>query len=526
MRNSLNRFRLALLSLLATLGVVCAISLYSGILPDISTQSVSAAGGKTIYLPLLFGSGSTVPSATATPTGIATATSTLTPTRTKTPTPTTSPSTPPPTEIPSNGARRVNAPHYDGGPLYFGGIFWFGKVTSSENYSDVRVGYTDSELYVSANIIDRRLWYNTNPSSSALTAWDAVTLYLNTDGNTGNKPSTHAYKFVAQMNAWESPRSNWQAAYQGNGTGWNASSTSFTSEATWRGAGLNDNTNDHGWVATFHIPFSSLGLSGPPDGAIWGLGMTLHDRDDANGTAIPVKIWPETLVTDSPETWGQVYFGDPPAYTSPPSSSQSTTTIRNGLNGVTVKDGEVGGHTTCGNGLDVWSEWGEKNYMGEKQINIQNQDDVADWPCFSKYYITFPLNSVPANKVIVSASLTMHQFGNAGQGWNPPPYPSWIQVFTLKDNWNESTLNWNNAPLAEQDFGGAQADPLSTVPPWPGISVNWDVSSAAAKAYAQGQPLRLVLYSSDRPMHSGKYFYSSDADPEGRPTLQVIWGDP
>ena len=41
---------------------------------------------------------------------------------------------------------RVNAPHFTGPVQYDqSGIFWFGRVTSSENYADVRVGYNDTE---------------------------------------------------------------------------------------------------------------------------------------------------------------------------------------------------------------------------------------------------------------------------------------------------------------------------------------------------------------------------------------------
>jgi hypothetical protein len=38
--------------------------------------------------------------------------------------------------------------------------------------------------------------------------------------------------------------------------------------------------------------------------------------------------------------------------------------------------------------------------------------------------------------------------------------------------------------------------------------------------------LRLALYSADEDYHSGKYFYSSDAGIEARPTLKVIFGNP
>jgi hypothetical protein len=48
---------------------------------------------------------------------------------------------------------------------------------------------------------------------------------------------------------------------------------------------------------------------------------------------------------------------------------------------VNVVDGEVGGHTNCGQGLDRFYEWGDANYAHIDRINIQNQCDVADFPC-------------------------------------------------------------------------------------------------------------------------------------------------
>ena len=72
-------------------------------------------------------------------------------------------------------------------------------------------------------------------------------------------------------------------------------------------------------------------------------------------------------------------------------------------------------------------------------------------------------------------------------------------------------------------------NPLDTFPGWPGVPYEWDISGAVAEAYTSGEPLRLALYSADSEQHSGKYFVSSDTDEwntEGRPTLEVYFGDP
>jgi len=438
-------------------------------------------------------------------------------------------------------SRRVNAPYFSG-PVPFAetAIFWFGRVNSSENYANVRVGYNDTELYIYLAAFDRRLWYSTNPSPGDL-AWDAATLYLDLDGNAGSVPDVNAYRFEGQLNWWE-PRVNYQTVYRGNGSSWVMATVPFSVTSGWRGDALNNDTDDRGWVVTFHIPFASLGLSGPPsEGMIWGMAMALHDRDNAAGPPLADKIWPEAMNATSPRTWGQVAFGLP-AYTPPQITPGGTVTIRHKLNGATVKDAAAGGYTLCGAGTDFWTQWGDTNesfYNSEHSIfNVQNQSDVADWPCFSKYYVTFPLDAVPSGKAILSATLTLHQMGNAGDINDPNsdnrPKPSLIQVLTVAEDWNEATLTWNNAPLALENVGQAWVQPIqgcgsSGGIPWPCVPRTWDVSYAVAKAYVAGQPLRLALYSADSDYHSGKYFTSSetgDWNEVGRPTLSVTWGIP
>ena len=423
--------------------------------------------------------------------------------------------------------RRVNVPYWaDGSPFPSYSIFWFGKVTPTSNYADVRMIYYDSQLEVTLHIIDRLLQYDTSPSPSDLTNWDSVTLYLITNGNSNPTLDKNAYRLDAQLNWWET-REDWQAGYHGDGSTWVADSFPFTTETGWRGDSLNDNSDDKGWTITFTIPFSSLGLSSAPQkGTVWGLAMAVHDRDDASAPVLPDTVWPEQMDANNPSTWGNLVYGIP-GYNRPLALPSGITTIRNGLNGSDVVDGQVGGNTTCGEGLDHWTEWGETNYAGYEQINIQNQWDISDYPCFSKFFITFPLNTLPAGKVIISASLTMHLFGNSGGGeWGEPP-DSYIQALTVGEDWDESTLTWNNAPLARENISGTWVKPMDKPLEWPGIPYQWDVSRAVAEAYLSGEPLRLALYSADGERHTGKYFSSSDTgdwNAVARPSLDVVWG--
>jgi len=421
--------------------------------------------------------------------------------------------------------RRVNVPYL--GPAapaanFIPAIFWLGKVEMASNYADVRVWYYDATIRITLHIPDRLLWYDTAPTPSTLTAWDAVSIYINLAGNTGQAPSSTSYWFVKQLGNTGSSSS--QAVFRGNGSGWAINAAPFTGTDSWRGNGPNDAVWDMGWEADFDIPFSSLGLTGPPStGTTWGLGVVVHDRDDQAGTPIPNQVWPETMQTLRPDTWGQLQFGRP-VYAPPASKVAGTTVIRHGFDGAVVPDAAVGGHTICGGTMNAWTEWGNANYAGYTQFNIQNQWDVSDFMCFSKYYVTFPLTSVPAGKSIVSARVMLNFFGNAG--YNPgDAKPSAINAFTVSEDWNENTITWNNAPYAAQNISVTWVYPVDAT--HSAGPYDWDVSYAAADAYSKGQPLRLAFYSTDGDYHSGKYFWTSDSnDWNGtvRPTLEVNWG--
>ena len=96
-----------------------------------------------------------------------------------------------------------------------------------------------------------------------------------------------------------------------------------------RGVVWNDNTENYrGWKITYRIPFASLGYTAPPPhGTIWGLAVAVYDRDDAAGSPITTKRWPNGLEADRPVTWGQIHFGLP-AFTPPSSSSQYKFQVR------------------------------------------------------------------------------------------------------------------------------------------------------------------------------------------------------
>ena len=435
------------------------------------------------------------------------------------------------TSVATAQVRRVNAPYFQQSVRPSeAAVFWFGHIDALQNYADVRVAYTDQEVWIKVTVFDQWLWQDNaqTRTPASLETWDAASLFLDTAGGAAS-PSSTSFRLVGELSWWR-PRTDYQAAYVGNGSGWNQSpSLGFTTETGWRGDAPNNNNPDRGWVITFRVPFASLGVSGPPAaGAIWRLAVQLHDRDSQASAAVSNQFWPEAFQRDRPDTWGQLAFGLRPTLTLPPTPTAQTYTIRQGLDGATVQDAMVGGSSTCGTGLDFFNEWGAANYAGSTTLVVQNQADVADWPCFSKFYVDFPLSALPPGRSVLSATLTIYQFGGSDPS---QALPSLVQVSTVNEDWDENAINWNTAPLAQENVAQSWVDVIPSGPvTWPGSARTWNLSWALARAYAAGESvLRLALYEADGAYHSGKYFSSSDTgdwNAVGRPTLQVVLGDP
>ena len=449
---------------------------------------------------------------------------------------------------PALGQRVVNARYLPGlvGPdgnldrLSEMALFWFGRVTPSENYVDVRVGYTDSELVVYLAVFDRLLWHDTSPALADLDKWDGASLYLDLDSGGSAAPDASSYRFIAQLRDRQG-RAGYQAAYQGTGSGWqNVNLNGVVTDAgcAWEDydtGGFNNGENNRGCGITFRVPFARLGLAGrPADGAVWRLGIADHDRESQAGPALADKVWPPEFAANVPANWGRLRFGQP-AYAAPASKNPQTVTIRHGLNGAVVPDANIGGIITnqCpGDPTYIWNQWGNANNHTDTGANVQNQVNIADWPCFAKYYVTFPLNGLPAGRLVRAATLRLQHTGNSGS--LNDAQNSYLHIHVVADDWNESTIGWNNAPLALENVA------VTVVPPLPGCDYGnganpcawreWDLRRAVAEAYSAGKTaLRLAVYSSDGAMHSGKFIGTSDQNDfyaAARPSLVVTLVDP
>jgi hypothetical protein len=447
--------------------------------------------------------------------------------------------------------RRVNIPR--GVSWNQSAIFWFGSVDPTSNYADVRIIDNNEYFKVYVFIFDRQLWQDLTPNSTDLTEWDAVSLYLDLDGTVGDVPDENSYRFessISMDNYDYEKREPYEVLYKGNGISWTledegesyflTGSGSIT--CAWPGRVNDESSNSRCWYVEFMIPYSSLGFDQMPDnGTSWGMAIVLHDRDDEANTYIPDQVWPEAMQENTPSTWGQVVFGLP-VYTPPSATSEETIEIKDDFKKPDdpegtkfVMDVDSGAHTTCdhhmcrdeqGNyiaGCTFWDVWGDTNYAGVAGINVQNVVQAGDWPCSSKVFLSFPLDSIPKDMVITSAQLRMYHFGNA---YPQEAKPTFIPIITTDGGWQEETLTWNNAPLARQNFGGTWVKPLSTSEERK--HYYWDITQPLTEAYLAGDDLNIALYSPSTSMHSGKYFASKEwwRDSEYCPTLIVTYGFP
>jgi hypothetical protein len=452
----------------------------------------------------------------------------------------------------STSLRRVNIPRFPGAvDTSQMAIFWFGvnenppgqgrPAIPGRNYVDVRMAYSPASLVIWATITDYYVWYG---DGSQPTQDDSLAVYLDTNGDRAATPQADDYYFVLGAHnypTYNAPDYKHQA--HGTGAGWSPMTTATftdTSVLQWSGSGPNDNSVgfEYGWIAGIEIPWSQLGRSGPPaDGTHWGLGVVNYDRDDAVGVpgAITTPVtWPEAFNSSSPSSWGDLDFGL--AHYSPPAAVQrGTTLIRTGVLSTHVDDSWMGGGGSCAGGHNGGSTI---NHGSDTALFVGSEILPTHFPCFNKSYLRFPLTSLPLGKVIISATLTLHQWGSAGDPTAPNDedhgHDSYVWLSSVVDPWNEldpQGIQWNNAPLPQQNLSVTRIPTWTAPPPivWPGQALTWDATQLVADAYAAGQPASMALYDAATGRNTSKYLTSSDVpdwDIEGRPRLDIVWGDP
>ena len=66
------------------------------------------------------------------------------------------------TVTPANFDVRVNVPYFSGDAAdHFNeaAVFWFGRVTTSENYADIRFAYDNTKIWIYMSAFDQYMWY-------------------------------------------------------------------------------------------------------------------------------------------------------------------------------------------------------------------------------------------------------------------------------------------------------------------------------------------------------------------------------
>jgi hypothetical protein len=434
--------------------------------------------------------------------------------------------------------RRVNIPFFAEGVVWSqSAIFWFGENQQgvpSRNYVDVRAAYTPQSLQVRVTVVDYYLWYKQSATpADDLTEYDAVALYLDTGYDRVRAPQTDDFRFLIGAHHWPNydvPQYRRQA--RGTGAAWDSTWSGDWIDSEWMSWNCDPGPNsnacgiDYGWTGIFILPWETMELSGPPpEGTQWGLGVQLYDRDDQPPAGyVAPEYWPETFDPDGPATWGELHFGYA-NYRTPAAVPGGTTTIRAGSQeDNTVEDAWMGGGGWCSSGHKGGSEI---NHGDDQNLFVGTETHPTHFPCFNKSFLRFSLDSVPSSKVIISATLTLHHWGNAGDPGQAQP--SWVHIFTVNDPWDEMTVHWNNAPLATENIAATWIYPLIEYPGRPGVPYHWDATQAVAEAYKAGHPVGMAIYGSDSAQHSSKYLTSSETDDlnaVGRPTLTVVWGEP
>ena len=258
-------------------------------------------------------------------------------------------------------------------------------------------------------------------------------------------------------------------------------------------------TECRGWTATRTIPWAELG-GRPQVGDTW----TLAAEIDGN------ERWESAL------HWGL------PNYAGVLNDKMVVQEI------ALSADGTLGGSTDCGkyDYPDYFTGWGDRNYAGTPEdvfTNVQNQWDMADWPCYSQYIARWGISGIPADAEIINATLAMYKFGHSGYigestGINV------IQAFEVSPDWAADTVTWNNAPPPLESISRTPVGECSAALCEPGDWHGFDVTEIIKRARAaQATDAAVLLYTAAGQYHSGRYFYTRNGPEILRPVVRVAY---
>ena len=257
--------------------------------------------------------------------------------------------------------------------------------------------------------------------------------------------------------------------------------------------GGTDGTGCRGWTAYAFLPWGQFG-GAPQPGAIWPLSLTYHGA-----------TWAGSLRWGLPDYAGRTVEG----------AQVVTTTLS--------ADAMLGGGTDCGAPAwpDYFPTWGGLAWPGAAQVTVQRQWDVADWPCYARYLMAWSLPALPAGAQVVSATVTLRQFGNAGYGdgyATDGTGDTVLEVSEVRRPWQVGAT-WDDAPPPAENISRATVRPIdATCPPGnldstrtcrPGVSVVLDVTAAVQRAVQDGREWASVMVDTNAGQyHAGKHFWA------------------
>jgi hypothetical protein len=251
-----------------------------------------------------------------------------------------------------------------------------------------------------------------------------------------------------------------------------------------------------GWNASRVIPWADLG-GRPGIGDVWpaALHVCATPRADTGECVADSDAWVGALRWGWPEYNGQDVAG------------------AQALSVPVTDSAQVGGGANCGDAdyPDYFPTWGARAWGRTDQVNIaQNQWDTADWPCYSRYLLQWELPQLPAGAQVVSATVTMNLFGNAGYDNAVNNEPTTVQVFAVDSTWDESTVTWDNAPAPLENVSRLV---VPVTPPScgdrycnPPLPYAFDVTEIVRRGGNSA-----MFYTAAGQYHSGRYFWRATA---------------
>jgi hypothetical protein len=251
-----------------------------------------------------------------------------------------------------------------------------------------------------------------------------------------------------------------------------------------------------GWTAARVIPWASLGGK-PQLGDEWPMSFTVCRERWASATDCAANGY----------TWAGVLRWGLPNY-----SGASVAGMQ--YIDVPITDAAmVGGGVNCGynHDADYFATWGDSTTpIVGKQINAaQNQGDTADWPCYTRSLYRWAAPSLPPGAAVVSATLTLNQWGNAGYGPQNNQTTT-VELWDVDGQWDAATVTWDNAPRPVENITRAPMAAISWQCPnnfcADAVPVTFDVTELVKRGANDA-----MAYTQAWDYHSGRYVWQPDS---------------